>query len=450
MTVAPLDRASLDATGLLSPSATGLPRSLWSASESDDVAYAIAAAPEDLTPTMRRLLVTLLLAEADAPQGSDGTVFLARVDKLLALGMLEQAGALLLKAGVEDPRLFRRWFDVTLLTGTEDRACRSLRQRPQISPTYPARIFCLARGGDWNAAALTLETGEALGLLTPEEDLLMARFLEPELVGDEPGPPPHRPSPLVFRIHEAIGEPVPTATLPLAFAHSDLRSNIGWKARIEAAERLARAGAIEPDRLLALYAERTPAASGPLWDRVGAVQGLIEAVASGRSEAISAALPPAWEASREAGLAAPFAEGFAAAVADGPLTEPAKKAARRVALLAGTENGRLGVKAARGMTENPLLVAEVVEGVGLSPESPLGVAIAAGLAGEAPPERLRPLFQEGRVGEALLAAIALFAKGAEGELVALTDALAALRALGFESEARQAAVELVLLEGDRL
>ena len=27
---------------------------------------------------------------------------------------------------------------------------RSLRERPQISPTYPARIFCLARGGDWN------------------------------------------------------------------------------------------------------------------------------------------------------------------------------------------------------------------------------------------------------------------------------------------------------------
>ena len=43
---------------------------------------------------------------------------------------------------------------------------------------------------------------------------------------------------------EAIGTPLPTAPLPLAFAHSDLRHTAGWKARIEAAERLVRTGAV--------------------------------------------------------------------------------------------------------------------------------------------------------------------------------------------------------------
>ena len=37
-----------------------------------------------------------------------------------------------------------------------------MRALPQISPTYAARIFCLARGGDWQAAALTL-LAEVLG-----------------------------------------------------------------------------------------------------------------------------------------------------------------------------------------------------------------------------------------------------------------------------------------------
>ena len=63
-----------------------------------------------------------------------------------------------------EPEPFRRWFDIALLIGREDRACDIMLETPQIAPTFPARIFCLARSGDWNAAALSLRTGETLGL----------------------------------------------------------------------------------------------------------------------------------------------------------------------------------------------------------------------------------------------------------------------------------------------
>jgi hypothetical protein len=121
-----------------------------------------------------------------ADAGGRGALLLARIDELLDVGALEQAAALLDAAGSAEPELFRRSFDVALLTGTEDRACAQMRANPQLAPTFPARIFCLARSGDWNAAALTLRTAQALGFVTEEEDALLSRFLDPELYEGDP------------------------------------------------------------------------------------------------------------------------------------------------------------------------------------------------------------------------------------------------------------------------
>ena len=83
---------------------------------------------------------------------------------------------------------------------------------------------------------------------------------------------PKHITPLIFRMREAIGEPLPTPPLPRAFANADLRPITGWKPQIEAAERLAVSGAIDENRLLGLYTERLPAASGGVWERVDAMQ----------------------------------------------------------------------------------------------------------------------------------------------------------------------------------
>ena len=61
-----------------------------------------------------------------------------RIDKLLALGALEQAAALIEAAGTPSPELFRRAFDVALLTGAEDRACQFMAEEPHLAPTLPA------------------------------------------------------------------------------------------------------------------------------------------------------------------------------------------------------------------------------------------------------------------------------------------------------------------------
>jgi len=444
-----LDGPSLDATGLLPPAVTGLPRNLWGLGRTDEIVAHIRAERTGTLPALQSLMTTLLLAEADPPadSGGNGRLLLARVDKLLDLGALDQAAALIDAAGELNPELFRRRFDVALLTGTEDLACEEMTGNPQLAPTFPARIFCLARSGDWNAAALTLRTAQALGYVTEEEDALLSRFLDPDLYeGEASLAAPNRPSPLNWRMFEAIGEPLPTATLPLAFAQADLRSNAGWKSQIEAAERLTRSGAVSPNRLLGLYTERKPAASGGVWDRARAIQTLEAALAAGDPGEVAELLPGVWDQMVIAELEVPFAILFAEPLRQMALPGYAGSLAFRIGLLSPDYRAVAARHRPADRTEAYLagLANGSVEGL-TAPDS-LGRAIAPAFTAPVPSEATQALLDDGRVGEAILTALDEIDTGLKSDLVGVTQGLSLLRRIGMEDAARRTALELMLLE----
>tara|TARA_R110001583_G_scaffold169768_1_gene322665 strand:- start:60149 stop:61771 length:1623 start_codon:yes stop_codon:yes gene_type:complete len=452
VSVAPLDTPSPDAAGLLPSAVTGLPRDLWGASTATDLARRITtiSARPDLLPASRRLLNTLVLAELNPPLQSqaDGRLFLARIDALLSQGLLDEADALMELAGLSSPAIFRRAFDTKLLLGTEDEACARLTHTPGLSPTLQARIFCLARGGDWDAAALTLETGEALGLIREDQGELLARFLDPELFEGEPSLPiPDHPTPLTFRLMEAIGEPLATSSLPLAFAQSDLRATTGWKARATAAERLARVGALSPNRWLGIWSEHLPAASGGIWDRIEALQRFETALSTNDPGAVSHALPPAWSAMRVSGLQPVFAELFAARLALLPLNGEAADIAFEVALLS-PDYEKIATKWAPALSRDQAFLKGIAMGdlPTQRPSTDMARAIATGFRGTGVPVRLTSLVSEQRLGEAILRAIEVLEGGAAGDIDELSDALQFFRAVGLEATARRAALELMLLE----
>ena len=450
VSVTPLGRPIPDAVGILPAVVTGLPASLWGPARPGDVARAIRRMDTDMLPALRDLFHTLLLAELTPPEGpgpaSGHDIFLARVDKLLEMGAVEQANALLARAGPENPDIFRRWFDTSLLLGTESQLCEVMRATPELSPTFTARAFCLARGGDWNAAVLTLGTGRALGFISPEEDALLARFLDPELFeGAPPLPVPTAPTPLEFRMFEAIGQPIPTTDLPLAFAQADLRANIGWKARIEAGERLARAGAVSENQLLGLYTERRPAASGGVWERVAAVQALERALKSDAPDTLAAILPEAWRQMQESELEVPFARIFGPALSRLGLPGEAGRIALVLGLLSDDyEEVALAAGPVAGLEVARSLARGLSEGAHIA--SPGEKAVLAGFRATRPPARLATLVESGRLGEAILRALALFSSGTMGNLDEITDALALFRVLGLEDTARRGALEYLLLE----
>lgn len=407
-----LGNGNPDAAGLVTPRKAGLPASLWEGSSAATLADLILRTPARL-PAMNalldRLLVTQLVSPPAEPGVAPGRLFLARADRLLDAGALDRAQALLIAAGPSNPEIFRRLFDIALLKGDEARACDIMNNTPGIAPSFAARIFCLAQTGDWAAAAISLHGAESLGLLDQHQAVLLTHFLDDAYVdSDQMLPPSDRMSPLEFRIHEAIGQPLPTSSLPIAFAHSDLRPNNGWKARLEAAERLARAGAIPAATLRALYSEQKPAASGGVWERAGAMRTLEAALAGGDP---SPALPQAFDEFRKAGMADVLA---AMVAADLP-----GQAEGRSAEIATWLRQWQGLPTPVPLVLDPALKAD---------------------AAVAPPTHR---------GEALLNAMADVDAGLDGDLPRAGRGLAMLRALGLTAEADLAAAQLSLLPAMR-
>jgi hypothetical protein len=406
----------------------------------------LQAQKTDGLPAMQDLLKTLLMAEADPPLGASasGGLFQARVDRLLDIGAIEPAQALLEQAGSDTPDLFRRWFDVALLTGSEDMACRTLKSRIDVAPTYAARIFCLARTGDWSAAALSLNTHRVLGDISEDEEALLSRFLDPELYeGEPPLGTPDRISPLVFRLYETIGERMTTNRLPRAFAHADLRNQVGWKSQLEAAERLARHGAISGNVLFALYTSRRPSASGGVWDRADAIQDFDTAIRDNDPDAIARTLPTAWDAMKFVKTEIAFAQAYGADLVDVPLTGEAAEVAIKVGLLSPSYEAT----AIARPTGDPFLIA-LARGIPQSvPTShPLREAISDGFGTVTPPETLQAMTANGQLGEAILRSIALLDVGMDDDPQSLSEALAFLRSVGLEDVARRAGLQLLILE----
>lgn len=444
VTVRTLDEPARQIIGLVPAQITGLPENLWSGSSAYGLEAQFDALPPIDLPAAQALLYTLLLTEANGPGsngGTDGILTLARVDALERLGAHDPALALLEQAGVaKDPAHFSAYMDLALLTGQEDTACAILATNPHLAPSMGHRIFCTARLGDWPTAALLFDTAETLNDLPLEQSAALERFLHPEAF--EESPPLSRPenmTPLLFRVHEAVGEPLPTRSLPRAYAVADLRDLAGWKTQLDAAERLAATGALPANRLLGLYTARQPAASGGVWDRVRAVQRFETALRTRSKEAIAKTLPAAWEAMASVGLETAFSDFFADALHRYELGGTAGRIALTMMLLSPdyqevTVADELLVGIAHGRVEN------------LSSTQPLTDAVLQGFDTANARRDLADLARNGRMGEATLRALVLLEEGNAGDLNALTQALATLRLLGQEDTVRRAALQVLLLD----
>jgi hypothetical protein len=450
ITMRPLDQVHPDAVGLFPPGRVGLSRDFWGASTAEELAPLVAALPADTLPALRLLAYRLLLAEFDAPRGTSAEapgspLLAARIDKLYEFGALDQAMALLATLDTRDPGLKLRWLEIALLLGDEEPVCARVLERE--TPFPAARIYCLARGGDWPAAEAANDEAEAEGALPPPYDALIARFLELE-GHDEHAPPvaglPTRLSPLAWRILEAVGEPVATHGLPVAFAHADLRGTVGWRAQVEAAERLVRTGALAPNRLLGLYTERAAAASGGPWDRIRGVQRLEAALAQGDPDVIGTALLAAWHemvaAELEPVLADLFAEKLRAHALHGAAAEVARAVGylsddyESVALLNPGAGPRAALLAAiaRGLPPEP----------GDASDDPIEAAVAEAFGATDQPAA--PEWGQEQRGAEVLRVLGRIGSGSDPLMLA--EGLAELRRLGFEDVARRAALQALLLE----
>lgn len=459
ISVRPLDALRPEAVGLFPAERVGLPTAIWGQSSARDLVERIEALPVDMLPALRDQAMRLLLAEFAAPLAALGAddapaFLLARIDALVAFGALDQAAALLDALDSPLPLLRLRRFDIGLLLGDENSACRGiLMPQPPIG-NDPALVFCLAREGAWPLAEETLAQGVAANRIDPYLTELLTHFLTAE--ENLPGsatlvpPPSGVPSPLVLRLRDSLGDVVTTQSLPVAYAHADLRGTMGWRAQIDAAERLVRAGALPPNRLLGLYTERRAAASGGIWERVSAIERLDRALTAGNVAEAGAALLAAWPLVQAGELEVAMATLFALPLSQMALQGPEGAVAFRLALLSDSyETAALALDMGTADPEARFL-ATVARGLdplaeGTSMPGPLAAAVATAF-GPTPelPDGLAARVAEGRLGEEILSVLAVL--GGPGDPRALSEGLGALRALGLEDIARRAALQSLILE----
>lgn len=459
--VTPLPAVSRDAIGLLPPESTGFSRRLWDSQTPEDVRDTILDAPGTGVPEAQALFQRILLAEADPPAGAgtETSVLLARLDRLLDIGALEKAEALVEAAGPDTADLFRRWFDTGLLLDRAAEPCAALRQNPSLSPTLPARVFCLARGGDWSAAEITLTLGQQLGQIDPDQQALLARFLDPELFEEAEEPPiPDPLTPLDFLMREAVGLARPPGPLPNAFLVQDLTEHTPMRMRVEAAERLALAGAIDDGPLFDAYRSGTPAASGGVWDRAAAVQALDAALDAdaGETRDVAPALAAADAALEARGLRVALAHAYADRLATldaAGWTADDRTRLAELLLLGGRADAAAKVPdAGEGVAVALALATGAVDDMPEPPDELARFALAGLTADAAADDRergLAGLVAAGRQGEALLQALALVAAGPGVDPQGLRATLLTLRLAGQEKAARTMAVETLLAEASR-
>ena len=447
VSVEPLKTSAARRVGLAPSTVTGLPDNLWTTSSGQVLAAQVAAMPTLRLPALQSLYYKLLLAEAAPPRKEADAFDMARITALIKLGALDPALALIEQTGPnETPEHFARYIDMSLLAGTQARACNMMQIQPSIAPSHAHIVFCLARNGDWNKAALVLDTASALDLIPALTADALARFLDIELFEGDPAlPVPAQPNPLMFRLYDAIGTPIPARIWPLVYANADLADTAGWKAQVEAAERLARSGAVPDNRLLGLYTQRQPAASGGVWDRIADLQQFETDLRTRDTTALSKSLPAVWRTMRTARLAVPFANLFAKDLSALALSGAAQDIAFKVILVSDRYQSAAQAFPSRAQ-QRPVLAAVAAGKIthGLQAQGVAQAVIAAFVTAPPDPD-LVTLAQSGALGHALLNTLALTDAGGKGDINQLVTGLATLRALGFEDVARRVSLQVLLL-----
>jgi hypothetical protein len=179
---------------------------------------------------------------------------------------------------------------------------------------------------------------------------------------------------------------------------------------------------------------------------VDAFQGFDQALARRDPQAVSRELPLVWAQMQAVELEVPFAALYAERLAALPLTDAAATLGFEIGLLSADYQRIARTPVTDAVRERFLAGLATDDVQGRVPPDSMARAIAPAFSGAAVPAEAQRMLDEGRVGEAILWAMARIARGVQGDLRGVAEGLSVLRATGLQDVARRTALELMLLE----
>ena len=231
---------------------------------------------------LNRLLKRILLIETDPPniavdEKFYGTIFLRqRILKLIQMGALDDAEALILDSEPTfDPNLTDLWSEISFLTYRFERFCKAILNGYHNSLEPAHKIICLARSGDWNAAALSLATFSSINEIDSDHEKLLINYLdhEAELEIINKDKCEEDKSVIIYLCNFSnITTQIPN--YGVKFLYNNLGRGKSIRSRIVASEELVKSGALNPNILFSTYKIKQPSTSGGVWARAKLVQEL--------------------------------------------------------------------------------------------------------------------------------------------------------------------------------
>jgi len=447
---------SPDAIGILGPSVTGFSINLWGNMSTKEVVSMLQHFPNNGTPEGNRLFRRILLAQANPTFdiNQPGDILNARITRLFQMGALDEAEALVAIAQPLNPLLFGIAFDTAILTDRTTQVCNALKAAPALSSDLSTRVYCLVRGGDWNAAAITLSLGATIGAIEPAREEMLVRYLDPELFEGEPDPSmSDTMEPMDFVLREALLLPRPSGVLPLPYIYRDIGLRAPLRARIEALERLVKAGAMPSNLLFTAYRTGKAASSGGVWGRENAIQMLDKALEGADAEKISIAIIEASKTLGDVGLLEALSREYAEVLAKLEYTAEFKNAADQIITLLHMAN--ISAPSWETQTERTpaqILAQDIVARAPLQIDESGDVmltAITRAITQVAPKSanarQVLEMLEIGNQGQAILTALNMLSNGGQADPESIHIGLYVLTMAGQTATARRIAVQILLM-----
>ena len=448
--VTKLDDVKRSSVGLLPPTVTGLPTTLWKESQADDLVGLLHNLGSPSSPAVQKLLFQMLLAEAEAPLTTDGgEEFLSeRVSILIESGAVDPAIALLERASPLPPKLVPKLFDASLLGSQYEPACKQVLDLGANYQNDAGRIYCHALEGDWLTASLIYNTSKALDSTDTSTLLLLGEFLELEEPAEKFFPLNEIAlSPLDFRLYETLGYHILRENLGNAFLFGDLSGDNGWYAQLVAAERLAENGVIDANRFLGIFTAYDPPSSNGIWERVRAIQYLDKALSlSYSTREVELALNNAWQLFQYSPNSSIFAEVFTPRLLDIELTTSSEIMAIKIGMLSSSYDVIISNSLAINALEPIVFAFTNHKAQFTKPKTILEKTLLDAFYRPRVPSYARLQLADGKLGEVILNALIQLERGIAGDMQDLYESISTLRHVGLERVSQRTALWLILSE----
>ena len=178
----------LNNVGIIPAKITGIDPKIWQEMNELTLFLELQSLPTLNFDATQTFLKRILISETIPPipnlknKLAGKLYFIAKLDKLIEIGALEEAETIINQIITIDRKLFERLATISFLTGRIDTMCNQLSLYPGLNDDLTIKIICLSNLDDWNAAALILSSAVSLNLLDSHRELLLINYLDPNLL----------------------------------------------------------------------------------------------------------------------------------------------------------------------------------------------------------------------------------------------------------------------------